>query len=83
VFKNAVLRRIFGQKRDEVTGSWRKLYDEELHNLYPSPSIIRMIQSGRRKWTGHISQMEDKKNAYRILVGKSEGKRPRERPRHK
>jgi hypothetical protein len=71
VFENRVLRRIFGPKRDEVTGDWRKLHNEELHNLYSSPNIIRIIKS----------RMGEKSNAYRILVGKPEGKRPLGRPR--
>jgi hypothetical protein len=65
-----VLRRIFGQKRYEVTGGWRKLHNEELHNLYSSPStIIRMVKSSRMRWAGHVAQM-GKRNAYSILVGK-------------
>jgi hypothetical protein len=74
VFENRVLRRIFGQKRDEVTGDWRKLHNEELHNLYSSPNI--MIDSRRMKWSGHEERMGKKLNAYRFLVGKSEGKKP-------
>jgi PAS domain-containing protein len=61
VFENRVLRRIFGSKRDEVTGGWRKLYNEELHNLYTSPSIIRMIKSRRMRWAGHVEQMREKR----------------------
>jgi hypothetical protein len=72
----AQLRRIFAPKRDEVTGGWRKLYNEGLHNLYSSPSIIRMIKSRRMRWTAHVARMGEKRNAYRILVGKPEGKRP-------
>jgi hypothetical protein len=64
-----VLRRIFGPKRDEVTGDWRKLHNEELHRLYFSPSIIRMIKSRRMRWAGHVVRMGEKRNAYRILVG--------------
>jgi hypothetical protein len=70
-----VLRRVFGPKRDEVTGGWRKLHNE-LHNLYPSPSIIRMIKSLRMKLTGHVARMRERRNAYRILVGKPEVKSP-------
>jgi hypothetical protein len=71
VFENRVLR-IFGPKRDEVTGGWRKLHNEELHNLYSSPSIIGMIMSGRMRWAGHIARIGTKRNAYNILVGKPE-----------
>jgi hypothetical protein len=81
VFENRVLRRIFGPKRDEVTGEWRKLYNEELCNLYSSPSIIRIIKSRRMRWTGHVAQMGEKRNAHRLLVGKPEGKSPLGRPR--
>jgi hypothetical protein len=83
VFENWVLRRIFGPKRDEVTGGWRKLHNEELHNLYSSLSIIRMIKSRRMRWARHVACMGEKGNACRILVGKSEGKRPPGRPRHR
>jgi hypothetical protein len=76
VFENRVLRRIFCLKRDEVTGDWRKLSNNELHNLYSSPSIIRMIKSRRMRWAGHVTSMAEKRYAYRILVGKPEGKRP-------
>jgi hypothetical protein len=76
VFENGVLRRIFAPKRDEVTGEWRKLHNEELHNLYSSPNIIRMIKSRRMRWAGHVARMGEKRNAYRILVGKPEGRRP-------
>jgi hypothetical protein len=81
VFENRVLRRIFGLKREKVTGGWRKRDNEEIHNLYSSPSIIRMINSWRMRWEWHVVQMGEKRNAYRILVGKSEGKRPLGRPR--
>jgi hypothetical protein len=79
VFENRVLR-IFGPKRDEVTGGWRKLHNEELHNLYSPPSIVRMIKSRRMRWAGHVARMGEKRNAYRILVGNIEGKRPLGRP---
>jgi hypothetical protein len=69
VFKKRVLRRMFGPKRYEVTGGWKKLHIEELHNLYFSSSIIRMIKSRRMSWTGHVACMGDKSNAYGILVG--------------
>jgi hypothetical protein len=78
-----VLRRIFGPKRDGVTGSWRKLCNEELHNLYSSPSIIRIIKSWRMRWVGHVARMGEKRNVYRLLVRKPEGKRPLGRPRHR
>jgi hypothetical protein len=71
VVENRVLRRIFGPKRDEVTGGWRKLHNEELHILYSSPNIIRMVKSGRIKWAGHVARIEEK-HAYRIMVGKPE-----------
>jgi hypothetical protein len=69
VFENRVLRRIFGPKRDEVTGGWRKLHNEELHNLYSSPSIIRMVKSRRMRCAGHVARIEEKRNAYRIWMG--------------
>jgi hypothetical protein len=83
VFENRALRRIFGPKRDEVIGGWRKLHNEELHNLYCSPSIIRIIKSRRMRWAGHVARMVEKRNAYGILVGKPEGKRPLGRPRRR
>jgi hypothetical protein len=66
-----------------VKGSWRELHNEELHNLYSSPSIIRMIKSRRMRWAGHVSRIGGKRNAYRILAGKPEGKTPLGRPRHR
>jgi hypothetical protein len=83
VFENRVLGRIFGPKRDEGTGDWRKLHNEELHNLYSSPSLVRIIKSRRMRWAGHVARLGEKRNAYRILVGKPEGKRPHGRPRHR
>jgi PAS domain-containing protein len=83
VFENRVFRRIFGSKRDEVTGGRRKLHNEELHNLYSSPNIIRMDKSRRMKWAWHVARIEQKRNAYRILVGNADGKRPLERPRRR
>jgi hypothetical protein len=83
VFENGVLRRIFGPKRDGVTGGWRKLHNEELHNLYSSPSIIRIIRSRRMRWVGHVAQMGEKRNMYRLLVGRLEGKRSLGRPRRR
>jgi hypothetical protein len=83
VFENRVLRRTFGPKRDRVTGGWRKLHNEELHNLYSSPSIIRIIKSRRMKLVGHVARMGEKRNVYRLLVRKPEGKRPLGRPRRR
>ncbi|KAJ4452201.1 hypothetical protein ANN_03719, partial [Periplaneta americana] len=83
VFENEVLRKIFGAKRDEVTGEWRKLHNIELHALYSSPDIIRNIKSRRLRWAGHVARMSESKNAYRVLVGRPEGKRPLERPRRR
>jgi hypothetical protein len=83
VFENKVLRRIFGPKRDEVTGEWRKLHNEELRDLYSSQSIIRIIKSRRIRWAGHVARMGEKRNAYRLFVGKPERKRPIGRPRRR
>jgi hypothetical protein len=83
VFENRVLRRIFGSKRDEVTGEWRKLHNEELHDLYSSPDIIIIMKLRRMRWTGHVAGMGEKRNAYRLLVGKPEGKRSLGRPRRR
>jgi hypothetical protein len=83
VFENRVLRRIFGPKRDEVTREWRKLHNKELHDLYSLPSIIRIIKSRRMRWAGHVARMGEKRNAYRLLVGKPEGKRPLGSPRRR
>jgi hypothetical protein len=74
VFENRVLRRIFGPKRDGETGGWIKLHNEELHNLYSSPSIIRIIKSSWMRWAGHVAPMGEKRNVSRLLVGKPEGK---------
>jgi hypothetical protein len=68
VFENRVLKRIFGRKRDEVTGEWRKLHNEELHDLYSSPSIIRITKSRRMRLAGHVARMEENRNAYRLLT---------------
>jgi hypothetical protein len=76
-----VLRRIFGPKRDEVTGGWRKLHNEELRCLYSSPSIIRIIKMRRMRLVGHVAQMDENRNVYRLWMGKPEGKRPLGRPR--
>jgi hypothetical protein len=80
VFENRVLRRIFGPRRDEVTGEWRKLHNEELRDFHSSSSIIKIIKSRRMRWVGHVARMGEKRDAYRLLVGKPEGKRPLGRP---
>jgi hypothetical protein len=82
VFENRVLRGIFGPKRDDVIGNWRKLHNEELYGLYCSPIIVRPIKS-RMRWVGHVARIEERRVAYRILVGKPEGKRPLGRPRRR
>jgi hypothetical protein len=78
VFENRVLRRIFGPKRDEVTGEWRKLHSEELRNLYSFPNIIRQIKSRRMRWAGHVARMGEERKVFKILVGKLTRKRPLE-----
>jgi hypothetical protein len=83
VFGNRVLRIIFGPKRHEVTGEWGKLHNGELHNLYSSPEIIRQIKSRRMRWVGHVARMGERRNVYRVLVGKPEGKSALERPRRR
>jgi hypothetical protein len=83
VFENSLLRRIFWLRRDEVTGEWRKLHNEELNDLYCSPSIVRAIKSRRMRWVGHVARMGGRRVVYRVLVGKPEGKRPLGRPRHR
>jgi hypothetical protein len=80
VFENRVLRRIFGPKRDEVTGEWRKLHNEELHNLYSSPDITRQVKSRRMRWAGHVERMGEERKVYTVLVGKREEKRRLGRP---
>jgi hypothetical protein len=72
VFENRVLRRMFRPKRDEVTGEWRKLHNEELHNLYSSPDIIRQVKSRRMRLAGHVERMGEEKKVYKVLVGNSE-----------
>jgi hypothetical protein len=83
VFENRVLSGIFGARRDEVTGDWRKLHNEELNDLYCSPNIFWMTKSRRMRWAGHVARMEDRRGVYRVLVGKSEGKRSLGRPRRR
>jgi hypothetical protein len=81
VFENRVLRRIFGPKRVEVTGEWRKLHSEELYNLYSSPNIIRQVKSRGTRWAGHVARMGEKRKVHRVLMGKPEDKRSLGRPR--
>jgi hypothetical protein len=83
VFENSVLRRIFGPKRDEVTGELRKFHTEELHNLYSSPDIIRQVKSRRMRWAGHVARTGEERKVYNFLVGKPEGRRPLGRPRRR
>jgi len=78
-----VLRRIFGPRRDEVTGEWRRLHNEELNDLYSSPNIVWVIKSRRMRWAGHVASMGEEREVYRVLVGKPEGKRPLGRPRRR
>ena len=74
MFENRVLRRVFGPKRDELTGEWRKLYNEELSDMYSVPNIVRVVKSRRMRWTGHVARMRERRGAYRVLVGKPLGK---------
>ena len=83
MFGNMVLRRIFGPRRDEVTGEWRRLHNEELNFLYSSPNIVRVIKSRRMRWVGHVARMGEERGLYRVLVGKPEGRRPLGRPRRR
>jgi len=83
VFKNKVLRRIFGPRRDKVTGDWRRLHNKELNDLYSSPNIVQVIKSRRMRWARHVARMDEERGVYRVLVGKLEGKRPLGRPRHR
>jgi hypothetical protein len=78
-----VLRRIFGPKKDEVTGGWKKLHNEELHGLYSSPSIVRVIKAKRMRWAGHVARMGEVRGAYNILVGRPEGRRLLGRPKRR
>jgi hypothetical protein len=82
VFENRVLRRIFGPKREE-DGSWKKLHNDELHRLYSSPNIVRVIKSRRMRWVGHVARTGEGRGVYSVLVGRPEGKRPLGRPRHR
>jgi hypothetical protein len=83
VFQNKVLRRIFGPKRDEVTGEWRKLRNKKLNDLYSSPNIVWVIKLRRMRWVRYVAHMGERKGIYRVFVRKPEGKRSLERPRHR
>jgi hypothetical protein len=83
VFENRMLRSVFGPRRDEVTGEWRKLHNEELNDLYSLPNIVQVIKSRRMRWTGHVTRMGAERGVHRVLVGKPEGKRPLGRPRRR
>jgi hypothetical protein len=82
VFENRVLRKIFGPKR-EKDGSWKKLHNYELHSLYSSPNIVRMIKSRRMRWAGHVARMGEGRSVYRVLVGRPKGTRPLGRPKRR
>jgi len=83
VFENRVLRRIFGPRRIDVTGEWRKLHNEELNDIYSSSNIVQVIKSRRMRWAGHVACVGDSKAVYRVVMGRSEGKRPLGRPRRR
>jgi len=83
VFENRVLSGIFGPKRDEVTGEWRKLHNEELNDLYSSLNIVRVTISRRIRWAGHVARSGERRGVYRVLAGKPEGKTPLDRPRRR
>jgi hypothetical protein len=82
VFENRVLRKVFGPKRNEMTGEWRKLHSEELNDLYSLPNSVRVVKSRRMRWAGHVARMGEDRGVHRVLVGKPEGKRPLGRPKH-
>jgi hypothetical protein len=83
VFENRVVRRVFGPKRDEVTGEWRKLHNEELNGLYSLPNIVWVVKSGRMRWVGHVARMGEDRVVHRVLVGRPEGKSQLGRPRRR
>jgi len=82
-FENMMLKRIFGPRRDEVTGEWRRLHNEELNDLYSKPNTVRVIKSRRPRWTGQVARMGEERGVCRVLVGKTEGRRPLGRPRRR
>ena len=83
MYENRVLRRVFGSKRDEVTGEWRKLHNEEFRDLYSLPNIVRVVKSRRMRWAGHVARMMKGRGVHGVLVGEPEGKRPLGRPRRR
>jgi hypothetical protein len=83
LLENRVLKRIFGPKKEEVIGEWRRLHNEELNDLYSSPNIIWVTKSRRMRWAGHVARMGEGRGAYRILMGRPEGRRQLGRPRHR
>jgi len=83
VFENMEIRRIFGPRRDEVTGEWRRLHNEALNDLYSSPNIVQVIKSRRMRWAGHVARMGEERGMYRVLVGEPEGRRPLGRRRRR
>jgi hypothetical protein len=83
VFENRVLRRVFGPKRDKVTGKWRKLHNEELNDLYSLPNIVRVVKSRRMRWAGHVARMGEGRGVHRVLVERPEGRRSLGRPRRR
>jgi hypothetical protein len=83
VFENRVLKRVFEPKSNEVTGDWRKLYNDELNDLYSLPNIVHVVKSIRMRWAGHVARMGEERGVHRVLVGKPEGKRPLGRPRRR
>ena len=83
VLENMVLRRIFGPRRDEVTGEWRRLHNEEINDLYSSTNIVRVTKSRRMRWAGYVAHVGEKRRVYRVLVGKPEGRKPLGRPRRR
>ena len=83
MFENMVLRRIFGPRKGEVTGEWKRLHNEELNNFYSSPNIVRVIKSRIMRWAGHVAHMGEERGVYMVLVGKLDGKSPLGRPRRR